>query len=1136
MELLKGTLLSDYEIEDKLNITDIILNIFIQLLRALEYVHSRDIIYKDLKPQNIMINDEIVKLMDFGLAKLTHINEKKIQGTVLYFAPDILHGDTGYSTDIFSLGLVIFELISDSFFFNIRSRSAKNIINILSDQKAFENYKQDRLSHIEDMRFKEILDKMTNYKIDKRYQACSEIIHDINLYFGREFEYESFDTRQSYYLGNSFANRKSELNNLISNIHSREKTSLFLYSGSTGIGKTRLFSEFKKYCRLNNILFFEANCMEGDIKEYNSFGEILLQTIILSPKKLLDKYGSYLRLILPQASRLSNYSPYKIVDDPKIIRDNLLQSISDFFIEFAINANKPVILYFNDIQWIDEGSADLISMMISLSEINSLENAHLIFYGNINENKIIDDKLINNILKHGNSIRKEDLQPFSEESVREYIQNVFGSHFIHESIKKSIKEIRDKVGGNPLFLEELIKSLVENADIYKDRRYWKLKKPVRNADIPENLIDLSKQRISRLLSDDNKKTLLQILSLLRINLEIKHIKHIISRISSRNIAEMIIELERLEIINAINIDNKIIYSFSSSLIKEIIQETIADKAGLSILLANTLKEMQCKYSDIFLEEIAYHYKEGKDNEKAIKYYILCGDNAQKKYFNSKAIFYYKTVLELLGDKEIEKKLNIYIKIASILESIGKWNDAISIMENSLNRAQEGNHLKIMGKIYNLLAKIKLNRGKYEEGKIFIDKSMDIYKKTGDICLLSIIINNQLSYYYQSFRHDEAINYFDKYKDILRKTNDLMSLAEAEKNLGNIFYTRSDYKKAMEYYIRYKEISDNIGYKRGIASADGNIGNIYLMLGEYKKALTAYEKEREIAKKYGLKELIGKASHNIALALYSIDDLKGAIKNFEIDRKILREIGDELGSATAIGNMGVIYCDLGQFDKSLKCLKEYKRIAEKYGDIRSMGIANGNIGNTYFIMGDFHNSLKYYREKEKTAKEINNKRGLGIAYGNIGNIYIELKEYDRSFIYLQKSIDILKDFGSNLDLLIETHLSISKILIKRNEKEEALINLDTALEYAKKINDPNLLQRLKVDYILIEKINNKEKAISKLNSLLQDELELETIGTIYHHLFLLTKKIAYKEKAIKIFNDLYNDKPYYKYKKRLDSLR
>ncbi len=129
-EFVKGKTLRDKLKSESLNLSETI-EIVIQITSALHTAHSSQIIHRDIKPENIMIReDNLVKVLDFGLAKLTVHKFKEfnsesptyeqvktksgtVLGTVGYMSPEQARGKTvDHRTDIFSLGVVLYEILT----------------------------------------------------------------------------------------------------------------------------------------------------------------------------------------------------------------------------------------------------------------------------------------------------------------------------------------------------------------------------------------------------------------------------------------------------------------------------------------------------------------------------------------------------------------------------------------------------------------------------------------------------------------------------------------------------------------------------------------------------------------------------------------------------------------------------------------------------------------------------------------------------------------------------------------------------------------------------------------------------------------------------------------------------------------
>ena len=85
------------------------------LFNAINHCHSQDIIHRDIKPDNIMITkSDQVKLIDFGLSKATNNNRNltTVAGTPYYMAPEVLEGSYGKKADLWSLGVLLYTLVS----------------------------------------------------------------------------------------------------------------------------------------------------------------------------------------------------------------------------------------------------------------------------------------------------------------------------------------------------------------------------------------------------------------------------------------------------------------------------------------------------------------------------------------------------------------------------------------------------------------------------------------------------------------------------------------------------------------------------------------------------------------------------------------------------------------------------------------------------------------------------------------------------------------------------------------------------------------------------------------------------------------------------------------------------------------
>lgn len=170
------------ELKDKIKLGPIpikeAVNIAIQIAEGLEAAHKKGIVHRDIKSQNIMITHEgKVKIMDFGLAKvkgasrLTQIGTTV--GTIDYMSPEQARGENvDHRTDIWSLGIVLYEMIAGELPFKGDYDQAI-VYSILNEEPELDDNISEGL--------KTVTNKVLEKNPDDRYQACKDLVSDLQL-------------------------------------------------------------------------------------------------------------------------------------------------------------------------------------------------------------------------------------------------------------------------------------------------------------------------------------------------------------------------------------------------------------------------------------------------------------------------------------------------------------------------------------------------------------------------------------------------------------------------------------------------------------------------------------------------------------------------------------------------------------------------------------------------------------------------------------------------------------------------------------------------------------------------------------------------------------------------------------------
>lgn len=182
MELIDGITLKQYLQKKSVLDPAEVLDFTIQTAKALEHAHSKGIIHRDIKPQNIMLlKDGMIKVADFGIASLENTieeNNGETVGSVHYIAPEQARGEAPDArSDIYSLGIVMYEMLTGKLPYVGNSDVEVAVKHMNTDPVT----PRDIVPSIPE-ELERICLKAMNSNIDERYQTASEMLADLEQY------------------------------------------------------------------------------------------------------------------------------------------------------------------------------------------------------------------------------------------------------------------------------------------------------------------------------------------------------------------------------------------------------------------------------------------------------------------------------------------------------------------------------------------------------------------------------------------------------------------------------------------------------------------------------------------------------------------------------------------------------------------------------------------------------------------------------------------------------------------------------------------------------------------------------------------------------------------------------------------
>ena len=179
MELIEGTPLSQSARKPNLMPVNEVLLTIATVADALDYAHQQGVVHRDIKPANIMLTkDRVVKVMDFGIAKMASSSKTQtniVMGTPTYMSPEQIAGKkVDGRSDIFSLGIVLFELLTGQLPFTADNLSAVLFSIAHHPHPAIQPLRPDLPSMVQ-----EIVNRALQKELPHRYRRADEFASEL---------------------------------------------------------------------------------------------------------------------------------------------------------------------------------------------------------------------------------------------------------------------------------------------------------------------------------------------------------------------------------------------------------------------------------------------------------------------------------------------------------------------------------------------------------------------------------------------------------------------------------------------------------------------------------------------------------------------------------------------------------------------------------------------------------------------------------------------------------------------------------------------------------------------------------------------------------------------------------------------
>jgi serine/threonine protein kinase/tetratricopeptide (TPR) repeat protein len=213
-----------------------------QMVQALAYLHRRSILHRDLKPDNILVADQRVRLLDFGLSLVAGEGDHPddLSGTLQYMAPELLDGKRASpQSDLFAAGVIAYEMFAGEHPFAATTLSdmVDRICNADPDLAAL-----DAPAEVVN-----VIQRLLHKQPGQRFRSAQEALHALQAAPHAALDVEPPVIRESFLQASQFVGRDVELDHLMAGWRNTVggRGAIWLIGGESGIGKSRLLDEFR---------------------------------------------------------------------------------------------------------------------------------------------------------------------------------------------------------------------------------------------------------------------------------------------------------------------------------------------------------------------------------------------------------------------------------------------------------------------------------------------------------------------------------------------------------------------------------------------------------------------------------------------------------------------------------------------------------------------------------------------------------------------------------------------------------------------------------------------------------------------------------------------------------------------------
>jgi predicted ATPase len=642
---------------------------------------------------------------------------------------------------------------------------------------------------------------------------------------------------------------------------------------------------------------------------------------------------------------------------PQQRRERTFEVIRDLLIRES--QRNPLILTVEDLHWIDTTSQEFLDYLIG-----SLPTARILLV-------LLYRPEYTHQWGSKSYYGKIGLDQLSTKTSAELVQTILEGGDVAPEIGGLIL---GRAGGNPLFVEELTHSLLENGSIQKQDQRFVLTRKSSEIEVPDTIQGIIAARMDRV--EDNLKRIMQVASVIGREFAYRILATITGM--KEELKASLLNLQGLEFIYEKQLFPELEYIFKHALTQEVAYNSLLLNRRKEIheKIGRAIEQLYAERLEEYYELLSYHYTRSENRDKAVDYLALGSQKAAKAYGMEDAMACFEHAMELLNampdtKKNRERRISLLVNQGTVFYGLLRLQDFYGLMTEYESLVARIDNPGLEGAFYTHFGHCDSAIGNFDRAIETVTGALELCEAAGNAAeaahAYSVLAFSHL--FKGDFERALALK-----KDILRKMEECF-------NLGS--------------------------YVQALCWAS----TACTFLGRYDEAVEEAQKALIIAQEHSDNSLISFAAYFISIAYSAKGDLDRA---FEYAELADQRAPTPLDESTAQFAFALAWLGAGEPGKAIGFFEPFVQVVQSghFGIGEIIGI--GSLAGAYFLAGDYNQARRTAEQLLDLADRYGARAQLGVAHYHLGQVALETNPADAT-LHFEEAISMFRELKAEPSL-------------------------------------------------------------------------------------------------------------------------